>query len=280
MKPLTVLLLVAAAAAPAIAGATPLALYPLERAREDDDVAVVASLLDAAVHQAARRSDVRPADPLFVRARCGAASAASRACLAEVAGKGLMVRSSVRRSRGIIIVSLEAVDRHARSFGPVNVGLETAIQNSEPLTRALLDLAERAEAPLAVAVAPDASPGLAPKPRDPLTTPPLRAPPPATWHRTVAPLLGACGVALATVGGMYAASGQSLSNKLERKRAAGTLTEGDAQWVEEQQHYEDVSRSFLIAGAAFGAAGLAVWAVSPSVAPVNGGVTVGVNGKF
>lgn len=266
-----------AAAAPAAAGAVELSLYPVERVGEDDDAATVSSLLEAAVHQAARRGGVRPADPLSPRPRCGAASKATPTCLAEVAGQGVVLRATVRRAQGFLVVTLDLVDRQARTFGPVRVGLETVIQHSEPLTRAILDLAARAEAPPKLfAATPGAEAAAAigvPSPAPPLAWRP-------SWQAKTAPWLGAAGVALATAGGMFAASRQSLNEKLDRKRAAGTFTEGDERWVAEADRYGERSRVLLIAGGSCAAAGLALWAFSPSVVPVKGGATVGVGGKF
>jgi len=271
-----------AAAAPSAALAAQLALYPLERVGEDDDAAVVASLLDAAVHQAARRSELRAAEPLLARPRCGPATLAATPCLAESAGRGLLARAFVRRAQGFLVVTLELVDGRGRVFGPVRVGLETAVQNSEPLTRALLDLAARAEAPALVlaaspgAAAAAASVAAAAPPLAPAGPAPVRP----SWQARTAPWLGAAGVLLATAGGMFAASRETLTAKLDQKRASGTLTEGDARWQAEADRYGARSRALLVAGGACGAAGLALWALAPSVVPIQGGAAVGVGGRF
>jgi hypothetical protein len=79
---------------------------------------------------------------------------------------------------------------------------------------------------------------------------------------------------------MYAASNQTLTNKLERKRAAGTLTEADMRWYRTSDQYTSISKTLLIAGGGVTAAGLALWALAPTVEPTNGGVRVGVAGRF
>lgn len=140
----------ALSARPALAqlGARPIVVYPVASASASaSEVADVTSLLDAGLRRLVLRTDeIVLQEPLFIRATCGAATSAAVACLAGLAGNGLVIRVTVHRSQSIMVVALEAVDARARSFGPVTVSVDAYAQSSEPLVRAMLVLMEQVSA--------------------------------------------------------------------------------------------------------------------------------------
>ncbi len=136
-----------ALAAPAAAQVGPrvVSLYPVSR--DVRDAGEVAGLLEVALHRLAQRDDrVALAMPLVPRAACGRARSATPACLARIAGDGLVVRAVLQPSgRSAMLVALYAVDGRGRSTGPVSTAVDTFIQTAEPIVNALRVLLERVE---------------------------------------------------------------------------------------------------------------------------------------
>ena len=165
-----------AAAAPAHAqmGTRTLVVYPVASASgKAADAADVTALLDAALRRAVQRTDdFVLGEPLFTRAACGPAPAASLGCLAALAGGGVVLRVTVHRSSAIMVVQFEAVDSKARPFGPVTVSVDAFAQSSEPLLRAVLILVDQVSA--------------APRRSDPGAAVPL-PPPPVIAAKPAAP---------------------------------------------------------------------------------------------
>lgn len=138
----------AAMAGPAAAQVGPrvVSLYPVSR--DVRDAGEIAGLLEVALHRLTQRDDsVALATPLVPRAACGPARSATPACLARIAGDGLVVRAVLQPSgRSAMLVALHAVDGRGRSTGPVSAAVDTFIQTAEPLVNALRVLLERVDA--------------------------------------------------------------------------------------------------------------------------------------
>jgi hypothetical protein len=171
-------LALASAAAPAAAqiARRPIAIYPLSRS-ESSDASDVLGLLDAALHRAAQRNDdIAVAEPLVLRAACGPSASATAQCLGNLAGSGLVLRATVHKSSGSLVIALEAIDGSARSFGPVTASVDAFIQSAEPFAHAIILLVDQviaADRRRAGRVAGGASPaagGSVPLPPPPRTT--------------------------------------------------------------------------------------------------------------
>jgi hypothetical protein len=68
----------------------------------------------------------------------------------------------------------------------------------------------------------------------------------------------------------------SLSNQLERKFAAGTLTAADLDQYRKVERNDQMTKLLLGAGGALTLGGVAVWTAAPS----RGSVAAGVSGTF
>lgn len=296
---ITVALAAAAAAASASAqiAPRPLALYPLARAEgATSDVADVQALLDAALYRAVQRSDeIVLADPPLLRAACGPAPAASLSCLAGLAGPGLVLRAKVHRSLETLVVAIEGIDAAGRSFGPVSANVDAYVQNSGPLAQAILLLVDQvamagpaparpapptAKAPAPQPAAPaEAKPDLsapAPAPAATVVTTAPRARAPRAWMRTAGPWLAATGAALVAGGVTVSVLNRSLSNDLDRKFRAGTLTASDLGSYDRVEQYDKLSALLFASGGALTLSGVALW----TAAPAQGRVVAGIAGTF
>jgi len=259
------------APASAQVGPRPVALYPLVAGADANDVQ---SLLDAALHRVSQRSDdVALAEPLFARAACGPAPAAAPQCLAGLAGSGLVVRTTVHRADALLVVALEAVDARARTFGPVTVNVDAFAQSAEPLAQAVLLLVEQALAAARQKV--DLHVPLPPPPK--LVAPPSApTPAPRAWMRTAGPWLTGAGAALLAGAVALSVVNRGLSDELERKFEAGTLTPADLPSYRRVERYNTATRALFASGGAFTIVGVAIW----TAAPARGQVVAGVKGTF
>ena len=281
------LLVAVSAAAPASGQLGPrrLVVYPVAAAATaagSGDAGDVASLLDAALHRVVQRTDeVALGDPLVSRAACGGAQSASAQCLAGLSGGGLVLRVTVHRAQTLLVVQLEAVDGKARPFGPVTVSIDAYAQSAEPLMRGVLILVEQAAG---ASRAPDLR---AAGPSTPLPPPPIAvakreapaaapAPAPRAWMRTAGPWLTTAGAAILAGGLALSTVNRSLSNELDRKFAAGTLTPADLASYDRVKRYDRLSQGLFLAGGAFTLSGVALW----TAAPERGGASAGVAGRF
>jgi hypothetical protein len=312
-RPLLALALLALAA-PAAAQVGPrlVSLYPLSRAAPD--AADVESLLDSALHRlAARGGNVALASPLLARAACGPATSAAPDCLGRLAGEGIVVRATVHRAGGALLVALHAVDGAGTSTGPVSTSLDAFVQSAEPLVNALALLvdqvlaAERrrarerggpvAEAPppsysredrappaaAAAAEAPPAPPAARPDlraaeppPRVPAAAAVTRAPQARGWKRAAGPWLTGAGAALLAGGLAVSVMNRSLSHDLEDRLAAGRLTPADLEDYDRVERYDTLSAALFASGGALTLGGVALW-----TAPLPRGPAVaGLAGRF
>lgn len=312
---LVLLALAAPAAAAAQVGPRLVSLYPLSRAAPD--AADVESLLDAALHRlAARGGNVALATPLLARAACGPATSAAPDCLGRLAGEGLVVRATVHRAGGALLVALHAVDGAGTSTGPVSTSLDAFVQSAEPLASALALLvdqvlaAERrrarergepvpeapppsyarqdrappaavasAEAPPAPPAPPAARPDLRaaePPPRAPAAAAVTRAPQARGWKRAAGPWLTGAGAALLAGGLAVSVMNRSLSHDLEDRLAAGRLTPADLEDYDRVERYDTLSAVLFASGGALTLGGVALW-----TAPLPRGPAVaGLAGRF
>jgi hypothetical protein len=300
----------------------PLALYPVAAGTVTADATDVQGLLEVALRRVAQRSeDVVVAEPPLLRGACGPAPSASLPCLAQLAGPGLVLRSTVHRSYETLLVAIEAVDAAGRAYGPVSASVDSFVQSAEPLAQAVRLLVEqvlaaerrRAASPRPPATpAPDAgaqaqaspaatpstpgatspTPGGAPAPTYaggdvPLPPPPdLRAPAPKpgavpvappkrparAWMGTAGPWLSAAGAALLAGGVGLAVVNRSLSDELDRKYAAGTLTPSDAASYDRVERYNQLTAILLASGGGITLTGVALWTAAPEPGRVVGGV--------
>lgn len=278
-----VVVLGAAVASVASAQAVPMRLYPLSGIPPTPASAVAdaQSLVESAAMALVRRGqNLQPATPLLVRPSCGAVP--EPACLVRLAGDGVIVFGAVHAADGILAVNLRAVDARGRVLGPVRAGVDAYIQSAEPFVRALLAI--------------DARLGLAPTPQ--ASAPPrkalgeaLRAPPPrpseparqaarspgGEWRRSAGKVLLVGGAALAGAGAGIAFLDRRLSDSLEQKYQAGTLTAADADSYRRVDRYNVAATVLLAAGAATAATGVTLWILAPDA---SGGAQVGVSGRF
>jgi hypothetical protein len=122
----------------------PLGIYPIQAGTVTADGTDVQGLLEVAIRRVAQRSeDVVVAEPPLLRGACGPAPSASLACLAQLAGPGLVLRSTVHRSYETLLVAIEAVDAAGRAYGPVSASVDSFVQSAEPLAQAVRLLVEQ-----------------------------------------------------------------------------------------------------------------------------------------
>lgn len=308
-------LVIAAIASPAAAQsmARVVSVYPFARS-EGAAAEDAQGLLESALQRAANRvDDVVLSEPLFVRPACGPSQTAPVECLVRLAGKGLLLRAVLHKSERSAALAIEAIDgASGRAVGPVTVGIDTYIQNAEPLARALLMLFEDARGrggrlvarplappppgapvqPKAEAPRSDVAKGEPPRPPP---KPDLRAaePEPAarvaaaeagvsraaprrSWARAMAPYVAGAGLALLAGAAVVSVKNEQLSTELDQKAREGTLT------VADQASYDKVKRynTMTIGLAAAGGVLTVTSAVMFTVVPSHGGGSVAMAGRF
>jgi hypothetical protein len=117
--------IVSLAAAPS-ARADPAAIYPLGTLRAGpEDVSDVRALLDAALHRTERRGGLAPAGQP-ARAACGPATAAEAACLARLAGAGVVLLGVVERAGSTLEPGDAARYQTVDTYNSVSVALLAA----------------------------------------------------------------------------------------------------------------------------------------------------------
>jgi hypothetical protein len=134
-----------------------------------------------------------------------------------------------------------------------------------------------APAAAALAVAPPRPPPAAEK--APLALPeeaPRAGPEKGAWMRTAGPILTGAGAALLAGGVALSVVNHRLSDDLERKFRAGTLTPADLDAYQRVERNDRTTRLLLGAGGALSLSGIAVW----TAAPARGGAVAGVSGRF
>lgn len=293
----------AVACAPAALAQTPrlLTLYPLHGIdwTPPQVVAEAQSLLESAAMGLARRAqNVYPSAPLVMRPACGRVP--ETACLVRQAKEGVIVWGFAHQADGVITVSLRAVDARGKVYGPVRGAVDAVIQNSEPFLLALLALDARmgiaTEPP--VASAPRLRPGERPRRAAGLQSKPLPANPPmrfvppavarrrasqervvSSGWRTFGKALVGGGVALAAAGAGVGYLDRRLSDSLEEKFQAGTLTAADAGSYRRVDRYNTAATVLLVTGAAAATTGFTLWVLAPDGSP-GSATRVGVSGRF
>ncbi len=308
-----------AAAIASIASAQPLAvrIYPIDTRNVSDEYAADArGLLQIAVARLARGSELLyPADPLILRRSCGVPPVAE--CLARLATGGVVVTGSLRASAAALELTLEAIDAAGRVYGPVVATVDSFLQSSEPIFEALHALERRIESAAHTASAPGAAAAphapeteatedrAAPVP-GPSVAPPSLSPSPSSasradetrrpvrlgdvqresrplaggWRGLVGKTLFFTGLASLTGGVAVAVVDQRLSQSLENRFDAGTLTGSDTASYRRVQAYNTVANALFITGGVLAATGATLWAIAPDVGAVRGGARLGITGRF
>jgi hypothetical protein len=264
-------------------------------------------LLDDAISAALARANRLAPGPVPIESRCAAPPAP--ACVAKLAGDGLVLVAVAREQNGILVFTLSAVDAAARVHGPVRVGIDPMARDAAPLARGLRDLDRRAAAGLAAAVRPtaataatataaptappappaapppSAAPSLAaappkapPTPRPPAYQP--DAPVPGAWKEPTGKALTAAGAALVATGTVLAVLGRSLGQELEDKYRQGALTPADADAYARLDLYNVAGTAMVIGGGVSFLTGITLWAMAPEVAPTQGGFRLALSGRF
>lgn len=273
---------VSLAAAPS-ARADPAAIYPLGTLRAGpEDVSDVRALLDAALHRAERRGGLAPAGQP-ARAACGPATAAEAACLARLAGAGVVLLGVVERAGSTLVVALRAVDGQGRVYGPVTAAVDVYVQNAEVLVQALSTLDDLRHGAALPAPSLRAAPPPAPRSLEaarPPSTSPATGGSGGAWRVGAGRWTTAAGVGLLAAGAVTAALNRQLAADLEDRYGRSQLEPGDAARYRTVDTYNSVSVALLAAGGVATAAGIVLWATAPDVRPVRGGATFGVSGHF
>ena len=275
-----------------------LVLYPVADRATREASADVQALLHVALENASRSSGTAVA--ALTREACGRAPVAKVDCLARLAGDGLLVRARVDRGPDAIGVALEAVDASGRIFGPLQVSIDPYVQTAAPLTRAILELASRAERagpaparpplatpplatpplatrPPAPAPAPRPSPSLAPRPPPPTPTAAKVAPAArGAGQRTVGRWLVTGGLAALAGGGALHLANRRDAGALERSYRAGTLTPADRARYDRVDRRNTITTALLVGGGALTLAGTVTW----TLAPGPGSASVTLSGSF
>jgi hypothetical protein len=277
-------------------GRRALATYPLARGGPAGDAAAdVQSLLDAALYRAAQRSDdVVLATPHVTRAACGSPSTATAQCLAGLAAGGLVVRATVQKSDGLLVIAMDAVDASARTYGPMTVHVDAFAQSAEPLVHAVLVLVEQSlrapRADLRAQATPPPAPAAKPsaaKPVVPLPPPPVPKPaaPVAQVERgsakgrgwyAIGPWLAGTGAALLAGAVTVSVVNHRTSDDLERRFRAGTLGPADLASYRRVERNNRLSRILFASGGALTLSGIAIWTAEPA----RRSVLAGVAGRF
>jgi hypothetical protein len=276
----------AALAACALAGPAPAraqttaVVYPLQaQGVTRQDVSDVHALLEAALFRGARGGGYAPASPMWSQNACGPASTATKECLANVAGAGVVITGVVGRSGAKLVVSLRALDSHGRSFGPVQAMLDPFVQNPAVLTQALAGLQEIQENALAAEARKAAGPGAQASTLPRATRLRVATGPRGAWRRSAGKWTTAIGAALLGGGAAVWAVNQKLANDLEKKYQAGNLTTSDAASYRRVDTFNKVSASMLIVGGVATTTGLLLWGTAPEIKGARG-MTLGVSGRF
>jgi hypothetical protein len=271
--------------APSLADPVAAAVYPPEgRRASPDEVSDVRDLLQAALLRAERRGGFVQASERVTRAACGPAATAEPACLARLAGAGVVLTAVVNRSASTLLVELKAVDGAGRVHGPVTAGVDAYLQNPEVLVHALSKLDELRLAAATRASALRALPSVS-APGRPVADARLAAASrrdgsTGAWRRTAGRWSTAVGVGLLSAGALTAVLNLRLAADLEDKYRRNALEPSDAARYQEVDTNNVIAATLLAAGGVATVTGVVLWTTAPDVRPTRGGATVGVSGRF
>jgi hypothetical protein len=271
------------AAGPAGAQSIPVRLYPVDGGKlTKEQVADCRALLEAGLMRAASRFEALvPAEPLGVRAACGRTP--GPACLAKLADAGVVVSASARDRGTEIVFTLQAVDASGRIYGPVRAATDAAVTNAVPIGDAILELDRRVSGRATTADALRVANTAAlltdlPPPRKVVVS--YKDSKPEPWQRPAGKVLTASGLVVLGAGAALGVMGRKLSDDLDAKYRAGTLTGADAGSYQRVDRYGLAANLLLAAGGTAAAAGITLWTIAPDVAPERGGATIRLSGKF
>jgi hypothetical protein len=135
-------LLAAAAAAPACARATSIALYPLEGVGVGRRMLsrLHRLLIDGAWQLADQGERFEPREPMLVPGACGSARAAKLECLGRLAAGGVLIVGDAERQGNSAIVTLRLVDGRGRVSPDAWFRMSSTVLATGPVAHALQEL--------------------------------------------------------------------------------------------------------------------------------------------
>ncbi len=292
MSPRRLAQLAILAAALSIPGAAragiPVGMYPLRvPGLQSAQRAELHSLIEAGLASAARRGILQPRSPLLLQPSCGDVPAPE--CLAAESNGGVVLVGRGELKSGLILLTAAFYDRNGNRTREIRFVVDLIIQNLRPVGDAIAELEVEIEpdgtvfgakkappaardpnapkAPILAGVPPPAP--AAPKPppaaKPTATKAPLdvSAPSRAVWKRQAGPVFTVIGAGLLAGGALVAMTNKSLSDDLDAKYAAGTLTQADRASYDAVQRKNVVSTVLLAAGGVSLAAGTYLWFTAP-----------------
>jgi len=272
------------AAGAAGAQSIPARLYPVDGGKlTQEQVSDCEALLEAGFLRAATRFEaLAPADPLKIRAACGRRDP-GRTCLAKLADLGVVVSASARDRGNEIVFTIQAVDASGRVYGPVRAATDAAVTNAGPVADAILELDRRVSGRAkTVDALRDANVAAMlaelPPPRKVVLS--FKDSKPEPWQRPVGKALTVGGFLALGAGAAFGVVARRLSDDLDAKYGAGTLTGADAASYGKVDDYNLAANVLLATGGVAAATGLTLWTLAPSVTPERGGATIRLSGNF
>jgi hypothetical protein len=274
--------------------AVPVALYPPQAdGLTADQVKEIVALLEVGLRGAARRDVVSLRAGPVLGHGCGAAPADR--CLAGLARGGAVLVTRARRRGALADLTIALVDAQGHRSPAVTFTVNLLIQDVRPVDQAVRaleaqvasarptpDVARAAPEPDTTAGArPQLPPDLAPP--EPESTPRVveRAPVAAPdWPRGLGPWTTACGATLLAGGGVAGLLGYRLSRQLDDQYRTGALAPSDAASYRRVRAYGRATDVLLVTGGLLAATGLTLWALTPQLQPLEGGLGVGARGMF
>ncbi|MGZ6143332.1 MAG: hypothetical protein ACXWLM_08335 [Myxococcales bacterium] len=263
MHPTRVAILLALIAAPAFASRV--TIYPLAAdGVEAGQVRDIEGMVKSALLRL--RSPTLALDSLdSLEPSCGSASKAKSGCLAKLARGGVIVTGVVSRAGRLLRLSLVATDARGRISGPVQAGIDPAVENLKPIVAALQDLdaaiASGASPPAAAAPAPSAAP--APfRPRAPAAAVEAAPQPGGDKWLTRAAVGSGIGALAALAGaGTFGYLAKRTNDDLTSRFNAHTLTTADAGSYQAVKRDDKIATVCLVVSGVLAVAGVTFWAL-------------------
>ena len=266
------LVLALSAAGPALAQARTAAVYPIfgegVSAAECSDVE---GTMQSALVRASRSGPFAPADPPLVDARCGAARDATPACLARLAGGGVILYGVARRAGLNISLTLSTIDARQTVLGPVKVAVDPLFDNPKVFESAFEQLAAAARPPPAAAVAAPAPV----RPKAPAAAVEAEPPDPSRWMKRASLASGIGAVAVLAGGVAFGYLARKTNDDLNTKYLNHSLTTADASRYSQVRTYGNIANGLFVASGALAVAAITFWGLLPDE---NSGM--GLSGHF
>ncbi|MBS2021903.1 MAG: hypothetical protein JST92_05795 [Deltaproteobacteria bacterium] len=268
-------------ALPALAETRSAQIYPLpSEGLLDSEVKDLGAALQAGLLRQERTGNelTSGADELLAPS-CGPARSATVACLAGLAGKGVVLRALVKKTSSGYALAITAVDARGEVFGPVQARVDAMMLAIRGISEAMEELGARVanhQSARALASAP-ATPKPSPPAQavpDPTVAPaaPARAPLAATsaapdvpgaWMEPAGKWTAAGGGALLVAGGVFGFLAKSLNDSLTDKYSSHTLAASDASSYGRVGAFSTTANVLFVAGGVAALTGLFIWAGAP-----------------